>query len=119
VTEDAGAEHAGLFDGVFSRGGAGTGSRAWLRAMLDTEAALARALERAGLAPPGAGAAVTETAATAPFDPGALGRRAALSGNPVPALVADLRKAVPPDAADTWRPPPTGARRWPRRTATR
>src|SRR5215469_12414829 len=96
-----GAEHAGLFDGVFSRGGAGTGSRAWLRAMLDTEAALARALERAGLATPGAGAAVTETAATAPFDPGALGRRAALSGNPVPALVADLRKAVPPDAADT------------------
>src|SRR5262249_56234611 len=69
--------------------------------MLDTEAALARALERAGLAPGGAGAAVTEAAATAPFDPGALGRRAALSGNPVPALVADLRKAVPPDAADT------------------
>jgi 3-carboxy-cis,cis-muconate cycloisomerase len=101
VTEETGAEHTGLFDGVFSRGGAGTGSRAWLRAMLDTEAALARALERAGLAPPGAGAAVTGAAATAAFDPGALGRRAALSGNPVPALVADLRKAVPPDAADT------------------
>jgi len=96
-----GAEHTGLFDGVFSRGGAGTGSHAWLRAMLDTEAALARALERAGLAPAGAGAAVTDAAATAPFDPGALGRRAALSGNPVPALVAELRKAVPPDAADT------------------
>src|SRR5215470_825805 len=96
-----GAEHTGLFDGVFSRGGAGTGSHAWLRAMLDTEAALARALERAGLAPAGAGAAVTEAARSAPFDPGALGRRAALSGNPVPALVAELRKAVPPDAADT------------------
>ena len=96
-----GAEHLGLFDGIFSRGGAGTGSHAWLRAMLDTEAALARALERAGLAPGGAGAAVTDAAATAPFDPGALGRRAALSGNPVPALVAELRKAVPPDAADT------------------
>src|SRR5262249_59927216 len=69
--------------------------------MLDTEAALARALDGAGLAPAGAGAAVTDAAATAAFDPGALGRRAALSANPVPALVAELRKAVPPDAADT------------------
>src|SRR5215470_17176075 len=67
--------------------------------MLDTEAALARALERAGLAPAGAGAVVTAAAATAPFDPGALGQRAALTGNPVPALVAELRKAVPRDAA--------------------
>jgi 3-carboxy-cis,cis-muconate cycloisomerase len=99
------AEH-GLFDGVFSRGAAGTGGRAWLRAMLDTEAALARALERAGLAPAGAGAAVTEAAAaaaaaTGPFDLGTLGRQAALSGNPVPGLVGALRKAVPPEAADT------------------
>src|SRR5580693_2774596 len=68
--------------------------------MLDTEAALARALERAGLAPAGAGAAVTAAAAGA-FDAGALGRQAALSGNPVPGLVAALRKAVPPYAADT------------------
>jgi len=60
VAEHTGAEHAGLFDGVFSRGGADTGSHAWLRAMLDTEAALARALERAGLAPAGAGAAVSD-----------------------------------------------------------
>jgi len=100
------AEHGGLFDGVFARGGAGTDGRAWLRAMLDTEAALARALERAGRAPAGAGAAVTAAAAdaaaaTGPFDGGALGRQAALSGNPVPGLVAALRKAVPPDAADT------------------
>ena len=33
------AEHNGLFDGIFARGGAGTDGRAWLRAMLDTEAA--------------------------------------------------------------------------------
>ncbi len=52
----------GLFDGVFARGGVGTGDQAWLTAMLQTEAALARALERAGLAPAGAGAAVTEAA---------------------------------------------------------
>jgi 3-carboxy-cis,cis-muconate cycloisomerase len=95
------AEHTGLFGGVFSRGAADTGSHAWLRAMLDTEAALARALERAGLAPAGTGAAVTAAAATAPFDPDALGQRAALAGNPVPGLVAELRKAVPADAADT------------------
>jgi 3-carboxy-cis,cis-muconate cycloisomerase len=94
------AEDAGLFDGVFSRGAAAADSQAWLRAMLDTEAALARALERAGLAPAGAGAAVT-AAAAGTFDAGALGRQAALSGNPVPALVAALRKAVPPTAADT------------------
>jgi 3-carboxy-cis,cis-muconate cycloisomerase len=93
------AEDAGLFDGVFSRGAAATDSQAWLRAMLDTEAALARALERAGLAPAGAGAAVT-AAAAGTFDAGVLGRQAALSGNPVPALVAALRKAVPA-AADT------------------
>lgn len=100
------AERSGLFDGVFSRGAAATGDHAWLRAMLDTEAALARALERAGLAPAGAGAAVTAAAgaaaaATGPFDLGALGRQAAQSGNPVPGLVAALRKAVPPGAADT------------------
>jgi 3-carboxy-cis,cis-muconate cycloisomerase len=91
---------AGLFDGVFARGAAATDSQAWLRAMLGTEAALARALERAGLAPAGAGAAVT-AAAAGTFDADALGRQAAQSGNPVPGLVAALRKAVPPDAADT------------------
>ena len=97
----------GVFDGVFGRGAAATDGHAWLRAMLDTEAALARALERAGLAPAGAGAAVTAAAVSAEASAGgrfglaALGRQAALSGNPVPGLVAALRKAVPPDAADT------------------
>jgi hypothetical protein len=37
-----------IFGGVFSRGGVETGDRAWLRAMLETEAGLARAVERAG-----------------------------------------------------------------------
>src|SRR5690348_3620288 len=68
--------------------------------MLDTEAALARALERAGLAPAGAGGGVP-AAAAGTFDAGELGGQAALSGNPVPALVAALRKAVPAEAADT------------------
>jgi 3-carboxy-cis,cis-muconate cycloisomerase len=46
-------------------------------------------------------AASAAAAATGPFDLGALGRQAAQSGNPVPGLVAALRKAVPPGAADT------------------
>jgi 3-carboxy-cis,cis-muconate cycloisomerase len=89
----------GLFAGIFGRGGADTGDQAWLQAMLDTEAALARALERAGLAEPGAGAAVTAVAQADAFDVAELGRQAALTGNPVPALVRELSKLVPPDAA--------------------
>jgi hypothetical protein len=89
----------GLFDGVFARGGAGTGDQAWLTAMLQTEAALARALERAGLAPAGAGAAVTEAARAGAIDAAELGRQAALTGNPVPALVRALAASVPPAAA--------------------
>ena len=53
----------GLFGGVFDRGEVATGDTAWLQAMLDAEAGLARALERAGLVPAGAGAAVTAGAA--------------------------------------------------------
>jgi 3-carboxy-cis,cis-muconate cycloisomerase len=95
-------EPGGLFSGVFGRGQVDTGSRAWLRAMLDTEAALARAVERAGLAPAGAGAAVTAAAAAAAssIDPAALGDRAALTGNPVPALVRELTTLAGPDAAN-------------------
>src|SRR5438552_1738727 len=52
----------GLFGGVFARGGVEAGDTAWLQAMLDAEAGLARALERAGLAPAGGGAAVTDEA---------------------------------------------------------
>jgi 3-carboxy-cis,cis-muconate cycloisomerase len=89
----------GLFDGVFARGGADTGDRAWLTAMLQTEAALARALERAGLAPAGAGAAVTAAARAGAIDAAELGRQAALTGNPVPALVRALAAGVPPAAA--------------------
>jgi 3-carboxy-cis,cis-muconate cycloisomerase len=89
----------GLFAGVFGRGGADTGDEAWLQAMLDTEAALARALEQVGLARPGAGAAVTAAARAGAFDAAELGRQAALTGNPVPPLVRALTAAVPPWAA--------------------
>jgi 3-carboxy-cis,cis-muconate cycloisomerase len=96
------AEQEGLFSGVFARGQVDTGSHAWLRAMLDTEAALARAVERAGLAQAGAGTAVTAAAAVAAetIDPAVLGRGAALTGNPVPALVRELTKLVPAEVAD-------------------
>src|SRR5580658_822897 len=62
-----------LFGPLFSRGAASIGDDAWLQAMLDAEAGLARALERAGLAPAGSGAAVTEVAQAGNFDAAELG----------------------------------------------
>jgi 3-carboxy-cis,cis-muconate cycloisomerase len=89
----------GLFGGVFARGGVDAGDTAWLQAMLDTEAALARALERAGLAAAGAGAAVTAVAKASNFDLAELGRQATGTGNPVPALVRALHAMLPGPAA--------------------
>ena len=89
----------GLFGGVFDRGGAATDDTAWLQAMLDAEAGLARALERAGLAPAGSGEAVTAAARAGDFDIGELGELAALTGNPVPALARALARRVPQAAA--------------------
>jgi 3-carboxy-cis,cis-muconate cycloisomerase len=88
-----------LFGGVFSRGDVAAGDLAWLRAMLETEAALARAAERAGLVPAGAGAAVTAAAVPANFDLAELGALAARTGNPVPALSRALSRLVPGPAA--------------------
>jgi 3-carboxy-cis,cis-muconate cycloisomerase len=92
-------ERSGLFSRLFDRGAADTGDGAWLQAMLDAEAALAWALERAGQAPAGSGAAVTAAARADRFDAAQLGRQAALTGNPVPALVRALTELVPPAAA--------------------
>jgi len=89
----------GLFGGVFARGGVEADDRAWLQAMLDAEAGLARALERAGLAPAGAGEAVTAAAKAGNFDPNELGGLAALTGNPVPGLARALARQVPQSAA--------------------
>jgi 3-carboxy-cis,cis-muconate cycloisomerase len=88
----------GLFGGVFARGGVEADDTAWLQAMLDTEAALARALERAAMAPAGAGEAVTATARAANFDVDELGELAALTGNPVPGLARELARRVPQTA---------------------
>jgi 3-carboxy-cis,cis-muconate cycloisomerase len=89
----------GLFGGVFGRGDAETGDVAWLQAMLDAEAGLARALERAGLAPAGSGAAVTAAAQAGNFDVDEIGELAALTGNPVPGLARALARLVPQAAA--------------------
>ena len=88
----------GLFGGVFARGGVDVDDTAWLQAMLDVEAGLARALERAGLAPARAGEAVTAAARAGNFDPNELGGLAALTGNPVPGLARALARQVPQTA---------------------
>ena len=98
-TEPGARAPEGLFGGVFDRGGARTDDTAWLQAMLDAEAGLARALERAGLAPAGSGQAVTAAAQAGNFDVGELGKLAALTGNPVPALARALARRVPQAAA--------------------
>ncbi|MGW0945401.1 3-carboxy-cis,cis-muconate cycloisomerase [Streptomyces sp. NPDC002623] len=71
-----------------------TGDGAFLRALLDAEAALTRAQEALELAPKGAGAAVTAAADDNGFDVRSLAERARGGGNPVIPLVSDLTKAV-------------------------
>jgi 3-carboxy-cis,cis-muconate cycloisomerase len=86
----------GLFGGIYARGAAAAqvSDQAWLQAMLDVEAALARACAAEGLIP---GLAADEIAAACRaerFDIAALGRDAADSATPVVALVKALRAAV-------------------------
>ncbi|MFB7336848.1 3-carboxy-cis,cis-muconate cycloisomerase [Streptomyces adustus] len=76
---------------------AATGDRAFLRALLDAEAALTRAQAALGLAPAAAATAVTEAASDAGFDVHDLALRARAGGNPVIPLVADLTRAVGPE----------------------
>ncbi|MFF6947383.1 3-carboxy-cis,cis-muconate cycloisomerase [Streptomyces iakyrus] len=76
-----------------SAAAAATGDHAYLRALLDAEAALTRAQAALGLAPAEAATAVTE-AAGGTFDAVSLAGRARAGGNPVIPLVADLTKAV-------------------------
>uniref|UniRef100_A0AAU3GSM3 3-carboxy-cis,cis-muconate cycloisomerase n=1 Tax=Streptomyces sp. NBC_01401 TaxID=2903854 RepID=A0AAU3GSM3_9ACTN len=76
---------------------AATGDHAFLRAMLDAEAALTRARSATGLAPSGAGPAVTAAADTGRFDVRELALRARSGGNPVIPLVAALSAAVHED----------------------
>jgi 3-carboxy-cis,cis-muconate cycloisomerase len=101
MRQDDEQDARGLFGGVFARGRVDVSDTAWLQAMLDAEAGLARALERAGLAPAGAGEAVTAAARAKDFDPNELGQLASLTGNPVPGLARALARRVPQTAAGT------------------
>jgi 3-carboxy-cis,cis-muconate cycloisomerase len=66
----------GLFDGVLARGAVreATSDRAWLQAMLDTEAALARAEARAGLFAPAVADEIARACRAESFDIAAIGR---------------------------------------------
>ncbi|WP_372455041.1 3-carboxy-cis,cis-muconate cycloisomerase [Streptomyces buecherae] len=71
-----------------------TSDHAFVRAMLDAEAAVTRAQAAVGLAPPEAAATVTAVARADRFDLASLADRARAGGNPVIPLVADLTQAV-------------------------
>jgi 3-carboxy-cis,cis-muconate cycloisomerase len=73
--------------------------RAWVQAMLDVEAALARAESRVGLIPAEAADGIASHCRVDEFDVAQLGRAAVRSANPVIPLVNALRAAVPKDAA--------------------
>jgi 3-carboxy-cis,cis-muconate cycloisomerase len=90
------SEGGGLLGPLFggSRADAELTDRAWLRAMLDAERALAVASARAGAVPDQAAAAVAAACHAGRFDPDDLGRRALDAGNPVVPLVRDLTAAV-------------------------
>lgn len=80
-----------------------TGDEAWLRAMLDAEAALARAQARLGTVPPAAADAITEAAGSARIDVVELARGSRATANPVVGLVKALTSAVgaiAPEAAE-------------------
>ncbi|WP_338896842.1 3-carboxy-cis,cis-muconate cycloisomerase [Streptomyces sp. TG1A-60] len=67
---------------------------AWLQAMLDAEAALARAQARLGVVPPPAAEAITRAARAERLDVRALALAARETANPVVGLVAALKEAV-------------------------
>jgi 3-carboxy-cis,cis-muconate cycloisomerase len=91
-----------LFDPIFGASAvvAATDDRAWLSALCEVEAALARACARVGVVEPEAAARITAAAdGLSRSDPAELGRAAAADGNPVIPLVAALRAAVGEGAA--------------------
>ncbi|KUL78245.1 MULTISPECIES: 3-carboxy-cis,cis-muconate cycloisomerase [unclassified Streptomyces] len=71
-----------------------TGDAAFLQALLDAEAALARAQAALGLVPEAAARAVTGAAVADRFDARALAEEARSGGNPVIPLVGALTRAV-------------------------
>ncbi len=89
---------SGLLTGIYARGEAAalvSDETCWLAAMLDVEAALARACAGEGLIPAqAADAIVAACRATERFDLQTLGVEAALHATPIPGLVRALRETV-------------------------
>ncbi len=92
----------GLFGGIYARGAvaAEVSDGAWLQAMLDAEAALARACAAESLIPGLAAEEIAAACRAEAFDLAQLGRDAADSATPVVALVKALRAAVPEAARE-------------------
>ena len=90
-----------LFSALFARGAVAgeLSDTAWLQALLDVEAGLARALAHARVVPLAAAEAVSDAARAERIDLAELAEASAATGNPVPALVKALRALVPPEAA--------------------
>jgi 3-carboxy-cis,cis-muconate cycloisomerase len=92
----------GLFDGTYARGDAAalTGDLAWLQAMLDVEAAVARACAAEALIPAAAAEAIAEACRAERFDVVAIGRDAGEHASAVVPLVVGLRAAVGEEFAE-------------------
>jgi 3-carboxy-cis,cis-muconate cycloisomerase len=90
-----------LFGAIEARGGAAeaTSDRAWLQAMLDFEAALARAQAGAGLIPERDADAIAAAARADRYDAAEIGAAAAGIGNPAGPLVKALKAHVGGTAA--------------------
>jgi 3-carboxy-cis,cis-muconate cycloisomerase len=86
----------GLFDAVLARGSArdAVADEAWLQAMLEVEAALARACAEAGVIPASHADAIAGACRAELFDVAAIGAEAADVGNPAEPLVRALRAQV-------------------------
>ena len=91
---------AGLFDAVLARGpvARAVDGDAWLRAMLEAEAALAVAGAAVGLVPDEAATRIGAACRSLELDLATLSRDAAASGNPVVPLVRALEQAAGPGA---------------------
>ena len=76
------------------------GDRARLQAMLDVEAALARAEAATGVIPPAAAGPIAAACRAGKFDAAALGQAAALAGNLAIPLVKALTQAVKAEAPE-------------------
>src|SRR4051794_21159995 len=92
---------AEIFAGLFGRGAVAVevGDSAWIRAMLDFEAALAGASADVGLVPRAVAEEIAVACREARIDPVALGTGTAKSGTPVPALLAAVRGRLSAEAA--------------------